>query len=698
MRPRRFKALYQSPTERTFSRLARSLPDLALRDGALGDTSAEGNTGKLKMRPDEAIGQALAKRLLDTQGLLIEKLTEGNPVVIIETPSADLTGPVMDGLAQEVFGDITGDNEDEFLDRAARWLTFAPTGRERYRKPDEANASIRNALVQGRPIIGVCHSPERLLPPDLLRIAEHRLRVPHLDGATLSEAARLLTGYEPSVPMSDDNARYLTLDDLCLAVRPDMDADEWLGRALHLSNERARIPSLTLDRLHGMDEVVAWGRNLARDLADYQVGRIGWHEVDRGVLLIGPPGTGKTTAAAALAGTCGIPLISGSFARWQAAGHLGDMLKAMLADFEEARSRAPCVLFIDELDAVGDRARFSGRNSTYEIQVVNAFLEQLDGIASREGVIVVGATNWPERIDPAVRRPGRLDREIRISLPDAQSLRGILRFHLGRDLEGDDLSCVATLATGCSGAQAEQWVRDARRTARHARRPMVLNDLLAAVRAATPRLSAQERRRIAVHEAGHALVAALEKPGSVIRISTLSTMQTGGSVDTQFDGGLMLTPSGIHARLRYMLGGRAAEEAALGVPSSAAGGDEECDLARATSLALSAVTAMGMSQGSRRLLWIGIPDQDRLPIILAAGGPLADEVSTMLETAYAQALHAIREHRGALDEIVDALLKREVLQGSEVDAIVMRHRRATTRMSETREGIPESREVVAVRR
>ena len=180
----------------------------------------------------------------------------------------------------------------------------------------------------------------------------------------------------------------------------------------------------TLDDLHGLGEAGEWGRELATDLADWKAGKIGWEDVDRGILLSGPPGTGKTTFAGALARTCGVHLVLGSLGRWQAKGHLGDLLKAMRAAFDEARKNAPSIIFLDEIDAFGDREKFSDHNAQYNTEVVAALLECIDGVEGREGVVVVGACNRPHRLDAALVRAGRLDRHVRIPLPDLNGTGG----------------------------------------------------------------------------------------------------------------------------------------------------------------------------------------------------------------------------------------------------------------------------------
>ncbi|WP_349508016.1 AAA family ATPase [Ensifer sesbaniae] len=148
-----------------------------------------------------------------------------------------------------------------------------------------------------------------------------------------------------------------------------------------------------LQDMYGYGGAKEWGLELAQDLIDWQRGRIDWSEVDTGIVLSGPPGVGKTQFAAALARQCSVPIIAASLARWQARGHLGDLLKAMRSDFDKAKESAPCILFCDELDSFGDRNSFSADNKDYSTQVVNGFLEHLDGLDGREGVVVIGATN-----------------------------------------------------------------------------------------------------------------------------------------------------------------------------------------------------------------------------------------------------------------------------------------------------------------
>jgi SpoVK/Ycf46/Vps4 family AAA+-type ATPase len=168
-----------------------------------------------------------------------------------------------------------------------------------------------------------------------------------------------------------------------------------------------------------------------------------------------------------------------SIAKWQSSkeGHLGDMLKAIYRAFAAAKEQAPCLLFIDEFDSIGDRAKFPSRHADYSTNVVNALLECLDGIESREGVIVVGACNFPEKIDPALIRSGRLENHVYFPMPDANARAEILAFHLPSLAEDPALKEIAARLPGKSGADFERLAREARRIARREHRPVTIDDI-----------------------------------------------------------------------------------------------------------------------------------------------------------------------------------------------------------------------------
>lgn len=429
----------------------------------------------------------------------------------------------------------------------------------------------------------------------------------------------------------------------------------------------------TLDELNGMGEAGEWGKELARDLADWQAGRISWNEIDRGLLVSGPPGCGKTTFAQALARTCGTHLVAGSLAQWQARGHLGDLLKAMREAFEEARKHAPSILFIDEIDSIGDRARFSGDNAHYSTEVVNGLLECLDGVGGREGVVVVGATNFPEKLDAALTRPGRLDRHVCIPFPDQETREQILKWHSAPELSEADLSLVARRTAGWTGAALEQMVRQARRKARRARRGVSAEDLEAQLPRMVP-IPASVLGLSAVHEAGHAVVALALGIGRLDCISIVDAVAEGESGIRQ-GGGAKFLPQTFPERTRprlldwiaMVLGGLAAEEVVFGSRSAAGGGNRGTDLHVATVGALEIEAAFGLGES---LSYLSACDEEELLASLQTNPELRERVERLLTEQFGRAKRAIEANRAELKAVADALLRKRALTAAEVRKLV----------------------------
>lgn len=549
------------------------------------------------------------------------------------------------------------------------WTYWSPDEAPRRSQVEDAEA-FACAASMGQHCVGVAADVD-WLPEDLVLAADHRLTLAALTGADVHELARTLCGTEPGAMLANELTAMLTPQLLRLARRPGQTPDAYISKLANVL-ERHRTVKVqpaaprqpTLDDLPGMSAATAWGRDLARDLDGYRRGDLRWADVDRGVLLYGPPGTGKTTFARALAGTCGVPLTVGSLGQWQAAGHLGDLLKAMRNTFSTAGKVVPCILFVDEVDGFGDRASFPADNRDYSTQVVNAFLELLDGATGREGVVVVGACNNPERIDPAITRSGRLDRAIEMPLPDVAALKQIFRVHLGDDLADVDLSGAALEAVGGTGADCERWVRGARRRARSAGRRMVFQDLMAEFCIAGR--AAADDRRVACHEAGHALVSALLHPGSVVRASIRSAGAAVGNVVSERTSKHTMTAAELDEVLQELLAGRAAEEVVLGDVSTGAGGGSQSDLARATAIAVAMDMAYGLGGG---LLWAATPDADVVSL-LNVRPDLARRVSHRLNGAYEAVTAVVRAHRAALDAIAGELVERGTLSGDDIKRIM----------------------------
>ncbi|MHA6642726.1 AAA family ATPase [Mesorhizobium sp. A623] len=514
------------------------------------------------------------------------------------------------------------------------------------------------------------------LPERFLLLADAVVDAPPISARDVSGAVRILFNVDMKAADAEVAAA-APLDTLAGAFRKGRP----MSTAMRVLRDAATVidkpkdSGPTLDDLHGLGEAGAWGKELAIDLADWRAGKIQWADVERGILLSGLPGTGKTTFAGALARTCGVTLIVGSLAKWQASGtgHLGDMLGSMRKAFEAAKESAPSILFVDELDGIGDRESFTGDNASYGVQVVNAFLECLDGIDTREGVVVVGACNNPDRIDAAVLRPGRLDRHVIIPLPDADGRMGILRWHLQGALDGEDLTHVVERTEGFSGAALEQLVRQARRTARRARRDMRLGDLAEELPTLVP-MPAETLWRTSVHEAGHAVVGlAWGGRWKVIRASVVHAVadtreqQQAGGVLWEDDGMYTASADDYRARIIRSLGGLAAEEIVFGHRFDGGGGVQGSDLYNATVAAAAMEASVGLGSSLAFLSAVGSDDLMRLVQI---DHVVRMRVEKVLADCYEQAKEIVRERRSDVERLAHALVVRGKLSGDEVTDIL----------------------------
>lgn len=605
-------------------------------------------------------------------------------VCLIQVPAPGWTDPVRDEWRHHFRDGMRATEGEYLLDASGRgWVTWLPHKSPGAEVMAQSADTFASAIGGGRHCLGVA-ADLTWLPPDLVQTADYRLVLPLLTGIDVVAVAVALCGGNVTWTFDDRDATAVTPRLLRLARRPDQSAVAYLRKVEDLvTRDRAaedvvRGAALTpraeptLDRLHGMAEAVAWGRGVARDLQALRAGLVGTEALDPGCLLSGPPGTGKTLFARALAASCKVPLVTGSYSQWHGSGgaHQGDLLKAMRRTFADARAKAPCILFLDEIDSFPNRAAIRHEYVDWESQVVNGLLAEVDGVEGRPGVILLAACNHPDRLDPALVRSGRLDRHIRIDLPDEAALERILREHLGDDLPGVPLSAVALLAAGSTGADCERFVRGARRRARDANRPMIPEDLVAQV-GSTEAVSADDLQRAAVHEAGHAVATAVLAPGA-LRSVTLRGSATAGGSTAAWSSGPYLLAEDVRRYLVRALAGRAAEEVILGQPSSGAGGTHDSDLAWATHLAASAVTAFGLDEAAG-LTWVGLPERATLPDVLVANRALAGRVGTVMADAYAETLVLVRAHQGAVEAVATALADKRALDGADVALLVTQH-------------------------
>lgn len=403
---------------------------------------------------------------------------------------------------------------------------------------------------------------------------------------------------------------------------------------------------------------------MIRDLRDWQAGRIAWRDVARGPLLVGPPGSGKTQLARLIGQEAGIAVVAGSVAKWSSeSSKSGDMIRAMRTAFATAAEQAPALLFLDEVDAFGDRARRPDHNSAYTDYIVTALIDLLDGFEGHEGVIVMAATNHPEKLDRAIVRPGRFDRILSLPHPDVSLLPKALRWQLGADLPDADLSAVAQAALGMSGADIAAAVRSARARARQARRNLALEDLAAAIAEARPPLPPELRRIVAVHEAGHAIVGAATGRA---KVSTVALASDGGFTAASLADHAEDRPL-IEAHLAINLAGRAAEHLVFGRITTGAGGAPESDLAKATRLATALEISWGLGES---LLWLSPVDGSEGRLRNDPG--LRARVETHLRNAEARATRILTANRKLLAEMSTALEATGVLSGPALAALLDR--------------------------
>ena len=407
--------------------------------------------------------------------------------------------------------------------------------------------------------------------------------------------------------------------------------------------------------------------------------------IPKGVLLSGPPGTGKTLLAKAVAGEAGVPFFSASGSEFveMFAGVGASRVRDL---FERAKQSSPCIVFVDEIDAVG-RHRGGGLGGTNDEreQTLNQLLVEMDGFASDEGVIVMAATNRIDILDPAILRPGRFDRQIILDLPDSRGRAEILKVHSRSKPMADDvdLAEISHLTVGFTGADLANLLNEAALLA--ARRKQTTINRAALVdayeRIATGgverrrTLREDERARLAYHEAGHAVVA-VRLPGGhkVSKVSIIGRGRAAGyTMYQQEDDKYLYSASDFESHIARLLAGRAAEELVLGEISTGAADDLE----RATSLARTMVTELGMSES---LGPVRLAHDDEVPLV-AMGmrersisdrttRAIDESVKRLIHDGYQRARDVLVRHRQGLERLAHALLERETLEGHEVEAII----------------------------
>ena len=460
-----------------------------------------------------------------------------------------------------------------------------------------------------------------------------------------------------------------------------------LGGKVHIHPDS--LPPVTFDDVAGAEEAKLELKESVDFLLDpSRIQKLGGR-MPKGVLLVGPPGTGKTLLARAVAGEAKVPFfnISGSEFIEMFVGVGAARVREM---FEQARAKAPCIIFIDELDAIG-RARSAGPSMgghDESEQTLNQLLTEMDGFDSSTGVVVMAATNRPEILDKALLRAGRFDRQIVVDKPDLQARKAILKLHTRKMTLADDvdLEVVAARTPGFVGADLENIANEAAiRAVRENHQIITMSDFERAIDRviAGPEkrhrvLSKEEKNRVAFHESGHTLVAEnmpTAEPVHKVSIIPRGVAALGYTMQLPVEEKFLTTESEFRDQLAILLGGRVAEEVVFGDISSGASNDLE----RATEIANAMVTQLGMSKKLGPLTWgrreslqyLGGQVHEERNFSEATAKMIDAEVRELVEEGHRRATEVITSQRDVLDALAARLNEKEVIDGEEVKQIIL---------------------------
>ena len=463
------------------------------------------------------------------------------------------------------------------------------------------------------------------------------------------------------------------------------------GQAMNFGKTKAKTteetrPKVKFKDVAGVDEAVEELKEIRDFLAEPERFHKLGARIPRGVLLVGPPGTGKTLLAKAVAGEAGVPFfsISGSDFVEMFVGVGASRVRDL---FKQAKAAAPAIIFIDEIDAVG-RQRGAGLGGGHDEreQTLNQLLVEMDGFEQNEAVILIAATNRPDILDPALLRPGRFDRQVTVDRPDVKGREQIIRVHAeGKPLAGDiDFGTLAKLTPGFTGADLMNLMNEAALLAARRHRPNIsmneIEEAMERVIAGPERksrvMTEKERKTIAYHESGHALVGhVLENSDPVHKISIISRGQAlGYTLQLPEEDHFLNTRNGMLDQIAVLLAGRTAEELFCDDITTGASNDLE----RATKMARQMVTRLGMSDAlgtqvfgeAQHQVFLGRDYADHQDYSAETAKRIDDEVERIMREAHVRARRVLEEYRDRMVTMATVLLARETVEGAAVNALL----------------------------